>query len=40
MEGRKRTYRITDRGQLAYREELERLKKCVLDATAAEGGSV
>ena len=40
VEGRKRTYRITDRGQLAYREELERLKQCVLDATAAEGGSV
>ena len=38
VEGRKRTYRITDRGQLAYREELERLKQCVLDAAAAEGG--
>ena len=38
VEGRKRTYRITDRGQLAYREELDRLKQCVADAIAAEGG--
>lgn len=35
VEGRKRTYQITDKGALAYREELERLKQCVLDA---EGG--
>ena len=38
VEGRKRTYRITDRGQLAYREEVNRLKQCVADAAAAEGG--
>ena len=33
--GRKRTYRITEKGQQAYREELNRLKQCVTDA---EGG--
>ena len=38
VEGRKRTYRITDRGQLAYREEVNRLKQCIADAAAAEGG--
>jgi len=35
VEGRKRTYQITDLGRSAYREELERLKQCVADA---EGG--
>lgn len=35
VEGRKRTYRITAAGSKAYREELARLKQCVLDA---EGG--
>ena len=35
VEGRKRTYEITGRGFEAYREELKRLKQCVLDA---EGG--
>ena len=30
-EGRKRTYRITDKGREAYREELERLRACVRD---------
>ena len=30
-EGRKRTYRITDRGRAVYREELERLRACVRD---------
>ena len=35
VEGRKRTYEITGKGADAYREELERLKQCVLDA---EGG--
>lgn len=35
VEGRKRTYQITDTGAAAYREELLRLKQCVLDA---EGG--
>ncbi len=35
VSGRKRTYRITEKGQQAYREELNRLKQCVADA---EGG--
>lgn len=35
VEGRKRTYQVTDLGRSAYREELERLKQCVADA---EGG--
>lgn len=35
VEGRKRTYQVTDMGRSAYREELERLKQCVADA---EGG--
>ena len=36
VEGRKRTYEITGKGFEAYRDELKRLKQCVLDA---EGGS-
>ena len=37
--GRKRTYRITEKGRLACREELERLRLCLQDATALmEGG--
>jgi len=35
VEGRKRTYQITDLGRSAYMEELARLKQCVQDA---EGG--
>jgi len=35
VEGRKRTYQITDKGRCAYEEELSRLKQCVRDA---EGG--
>lgn len=35
VEGRKRTYEITEKGLDAYREELARLKQCVADA---EGG--
>ena len=31
MDGRKRTYRITQKGREAFREELERLRACVLD---------
>lgn len=31
VEGRKRTYRLTDKGRAAYREELERLRACVAD---------
>lgn len=32
VEGRKRTYRITDKGRRAYEEELQRLKQCITDA--------
>ena len=35
VEGRKRTYRITDIGLTAYEQEVERLKKCVQDAEVA-----
>lgn len=35
VEGRKRTYAITDRGMQAYDEELKRLKQCIADAAAA-----
>jgi DNA-binding PadR family transcriptional regulator len=35
VSGRKRTYRITEKGQEAYSDELNRLKQCVADA---EGG--
>lgn len=31
VDGRKRTYRITDKGREVFREELERLRACVLD---------
>lgn len=31
VEGRKRTYCLTKRGLEAYREELERLRRCVAD---------
>lgn len=31
VEGRKRTYRITQKGREAYQEELERLRACVRD---------
>ncbi len=32
VEGRKRTYAITDRGRRAYEEELQRLRRCLEDA--------
>lgn len=32
VEGRKRTYRITKKGREAYREEVERLRRCIADA--------
>lgn len=35
VEGRKRTYRITSRGLVAYEQELDRLRRCIMDA---EGG--
>lgn len=31
-EGRKRTYRLTEKGRVVYLEELERLRTCVRDA--------
>lgn len=31
VEGRKRTYRMTEEGRQVFREELDRLKACVLD---------
>lgn len=36
VEGRKRTYQITEKGRHAYQEELARLRQCVADA---EGGA-
>ena len=36
VDGRKRTYRITDKGRTVYRDELDRLMQCVQDATATE----
>jgi len=36
VEGRKRTYRITDKGLDAYEQEVERLKRCVQDAADAK----
>ena len=35
VEGRKRTYQITAKGILAYREEVERLEHCLQDAKGA-----
>lgn len=35
VEGRKRTYEITEKGKQAYKEEVGRLKQCVEDAKAA-----
>ena len=41
VEGRKRTYCITDKGRRAYEDELARLRRCVEDAQTPdpEGGS-
>lgn len=36
VEGRKRTYRITDIGLAAYEQEVVRLQKCVQDAHDAQ----
>ena len=36
VEGRKRTYAITDRGRALYRQELSRLKLCVADGDREE----
>lgn len=32
VEGRKRTYRLTEKGRTAYAEELQRLRECIADA--------
>lgn len=32
VEGRKRTYRLTEKGRAAYAEELQRLRNCIADA--------
>lgn len=34
VEGRKRTYRITEKGRELYTEEVRRLKTCIADAEA------
>ena len=36
VEGRKRTYEITERGLQAYEDEVSRLRQCIADAVAAE----
>ena len=36
VDGRKRTYQITEKGRRAYEEELTRLRQCIRDA---EGGA-
>lgn len=38
VEGRKRTYRITDKGLNAYEQELRRLQQCTQDAEKARAG--
>ena len=40
VEGRKRTYQITEKGYHAYQEELIRLHQCIADAERAKGGSL
>ena len=36
VEGRKRTYRLTDQGRALYQEEVARLRACVADAESEE----
>ena len=36
VDGRKRTYRVTSRGLDAYRDELDRLRRCLADAEGKE----
>ena len=38
VEGRKRTYQITEKGRAAYGEELARLRQCIEDAERMKGG--
>ena len=40
VEGRKRTYEITEKGRHAYEEEVKRLKRCVLHAKEEESEHV
>ncbi len=40
VEGRKRTYRITEKGRAAYSEELARLRQCIEDAERMKGGQL
>ena len=40
VDGRKRTYQITQKGRAAYREELARLRQCLEDAQRAKGGGM
>ncbi len=40
VEGRKRTYAITDRGREAFDAELVRLNRCIQDAKRAEEGQI
>ena len=36
VEGRKRTYALTEKGKAAYEAELQRLKQCIADAEAIQ----
>ncbi|MGN0975335.1 MAG: PadR family transcriptional regulator [Gemmiger sp.] len=36
VDGRRRTYRITEKGRAAYRAEFTRLQRCVADAQSEE----
>ena len=40
VQGRKRTYRMTEKGAQVYREEVARLRTCLSDAMDAERGIV
>ena len=40
VEGRKRTYALTDKGRALYREELERLRRCYILETDSRYGMV
>ena len=40
VEGRKRTYAITEKGRAAYAQELARLHACLQDAQRVEAGDV
>lgn len=39
VDGRKRTYQITEKGRRAYLDELARLNCCIEDAKRARGGT-